>query len=147
MDEVISLLKETTSYKISDLFEIATPKNKYIKYRVDETVEKDDTHEVPYYSALNHNNGLKGYVENSAFDVGSYLLVGKIGEGAGHFHYVEAPFNFNATVMVLQPKITISKPHDLALYLTACFKDKFDYFQQVTVAFLDETINIPCNII
>jgi type I restriction-modification system DNA methylase subunit len=144
MDEIVYYNDDVNKYKLTDIFDIATPKKGFKKYLSHDIVtNKDDNHLIPYYSAINHDNGLKGYVQESAFDEGEYFLVCKTGNGAGgYFYYVEAPFNFNSVIMVLKLKIDIKNKIEFAQYLTNIFKQKINHSNNFSISTLDEEIYI-----
>jgi predicted RNA methylase len=148
MNEEILLPKLMFKYKLSDIFEIVSPKKGYKKYSSHEIIDnKDESHVIPYYSAINHNNGLKGYVEEAAFDEGEYFLVCKTGNGAGgYFYYVEAPFNFNSVIMVLKLKKDLKNKTEFAQYLTNIFKQKINYSNNFSISTLDEEIYLDFKI-
>jgi type I restriction-modification system DNA methylase subunit len=130
--------------KLSDIFKLATPKKGYKKYVVDEIEVGSERYKIPYYSAIKHNNGIRGYCEESAFDEGEYYIICKTGDGAGGYTYIaNAPFNFNPTVMVLTSKIDIKNKIAFALYLTSYLHKIYDHGRSFTVSALDEEIMIP----
>jgi type I restriction-modification system DNA methylase subunit len=148
MNETIISKQETekiNTYKLSDLFEIIKPKPNYKKYKVEEVQEYiDDKHNIPYISAIKHNNGVKGYVEKSAFDEGEYYGIAKTGDGAGGYVYhIKAPFNFNPTVMILKSKVNIKNSLALTTHLTNILHNIYDHGRSFTQSSLNEEVDIP----
>ena len=132
--------------KISDIFDIMKKPSGELKYDVSEcSATMTETKQCPYYSMIDHNNGLKGYVEKPAVSgndwyiiVGNYSSKAKSGKQTSNHknsyccYVIQAPFNYSISVTVMKPKSELSylTTHDLhfiAFNIGLEFTERFSF--------------------
>lgn len=146
--DILELLSKSSKYDVRDVLEIPTTKVK-----------------IPFYSMIDHNNGLKGFVEKASFtDNGYYIIVGKYASKSNDVendkqktpiksvycsYLIRAPFSNSSDVFVLKPKECLShlsyeELSYIAFRMGLEFSQKYVYFDALNSnRLLNETVELP----
>lgn len=155
---------EWREVKISDVFDIMKKPSGDLKYDVNECSETmTESKKVPYYSMIDHNNGLKGYVEKAAINgndwyiiVGNYSSKAKNGKQTSNHknsyccYVIQAPFNYDSVHTIIirrKDEFSYLTPHDLhfiAFNIGLEFTERFSHGDALTGSkLLEQVVKLP----
>ena len=146
---------EWRDIKIMDMFTIMSkPK---IKYNVNESSPlPTEDKQIPFYSMLDHDNGLKGYVEKAGIEGDDlYIIIGNYGSSNSSYcsYCIRAPFNYDCVnTIVISPKenfkhLTEDNLVKIAFIIGQTFVKKYTYGNALNSTRLQkETVKLPFNV-
>ena len=149
--------------RIGDYFNVIPKPSGDAKYNVNQTSEyATEEKRIPFYSMLDHDNGLRGFVEIPAVEGDEYyILVGNYSsknknakessESNKYCSYlIQAPFNYDSVnTIVIQPNDKLNHLDEEELRFIACMigfelEEKYSYSDSINqTVLLNEHIRLP----